>query len=506
MRQFRGIFWTGLAVRLFCIPFLLEWFHADERQMLEFAHFHAHGRLHPFMESKLHLRNQTLPWLFSWLIRACDQLGLNSPHAYLISMDLVIAIWTWLGFWALLTVFKESLSDAQQKLVRSLGWFFALFWGFVFYYSRPLLEVVLFAPACFLLLAVRRRQAFRAGFWAGVAGVFRYPSILWAGGAALVWIFEGSGKSSKKESPRQLLSSILLGGLGLGCAVALGGCADFAIYGKFLESAPAYWSFNHPGGPVSAMFGNDSLWAYFKWFRFLFTPWLAPFFLAFAAWALFRIPVIGLFCLPYFLGHVWTPHREARFMLPVTPFLVLSVAWALAAMMTSSSERLWMFKILRWRELNIWPRRIVAAHLALNFAWYPLNIWAQWRSGQGVLLRNYSEIASEAKDLVTLADPLIDAWVPEGVRWGDAECRWHRPELLAKNPSGKIWVLSRKKLPNCRMKELFLPQSEKPTMGERVFRVRFAQLWVCDQEILSHLCPGGWTLAPPEEPQKSLSK
>jgi len=487
----------------------LQWFHADERQMLEFAHFHAHGQLHPFMESKLHLRNQTLPWFFSWLIRGCDQIGLSSPRAYLVAMDLVIAIWTWLGFWALLTVFKDSLEEstnqAKHQPVEALGWFFALFWGFTFYYSRPLLEAVSFAPACFLLLAVRRRQAFRAGFWAGVAGVFRYPSILWAGGAALVWIFQEIRGSFKEPSPRPWVSSVLLGALGLGCAVLLGGWADFGTYGKFLESAPAYWSFNRPGGPVSAMFGNDSLGAYFKWFRFLFTPWLAPVFLVFATWALFRVPVIGLFCLPYFLGHVWTPHREARFMLPLTPFLVLAVASALAL----GRERHWeITRLVRRVHRMRWIKGLIAAHLVLNFTWYPFNIWAQWRSGQGILLRHYSEIADQAQELITLADPLIDAWVPASVRWGDDQCRWHRPEMVKgtrkRESLGQVWVLSRQKLPNCQMKESFLPESEKPTMSERVFRVRFAQLWVCDREILAHLCPGGWTLASPEEPQKTL--
>src|SRR5687768_6510416 len=90
-------FWAGLAARLATVPFLLQWFHPDERQMLEFAHFHAHGRLHPFMESQLHLRNQTLPWLFSWFVQACDFLGLSAPHAWLMVIHALIGTLSWVA-------------------------------------------------------------------------------------------------------------------------------------------------------------------------------------------------------------------------------------------------------------------------------------------------------------------------------------------------------------------------------------------------------------------------
>src|SRR4051812_37524848 len=90
-------FWAGFALRLLCVPFLLQWFHPDERQMLEFAHFHAHGRLHPFLESELFLRNQTLPWLFAWIIRGCDAVGLANPWAYLTAIHAVIAIFSWVS-------------------------------------------------------------------------------------------------------------------------------------------------------------------------------------------------------------------------------------------------------------------------------------------------------------------------------------------------------------------------------------------------------------------------
>lgn len=486
MQQFRRIFWTGLAARLLSVPFLLQWFHADERQMLEFAHFHAHGRLHPFLESQLHLRNQTLPWLFSGVIRFCDQLGLSSPWFYLIAIQSLIAVWTWFGFWALLNYLKEK----QSPRIAIMGWFFALFWGFSILYSRPLLEAVSFAPACFLLLAVQRKQPIRAGFWAGLAGIFRYPSLLWTIGAGTLWLWE-----ARVSRFRGWFQSLCLGLLGWGMAILLGGLADGMTYGKFLESLPAYWTFNQPGGPVGQMFGDDSLLVYLKWFSFLFTPWLAPIFILVSLWALFRVPSIGIFCLPYVIGHFWTPHREPRFMLPLTPFLTL----AIVLLWDQCESR--GFHWLQKRGVVRVVKAGIAAHLILNFLWFPLNFRAQWKSAQGVLLRHYSVMASQVRELVTLSDPLIDVWVPPMVKWGDSQCQWHRPDAIREPFNTNLfWVLSRGEMGGCKNIEGDSPLPVETTLSERIFRVRYAQIWACDREKIEQRCPNGWVSAPPGEP------
>lgn len=411
------------------------------------------------------------------MIRFCDQLGLRSPWFYLIAIQSLIAVWTWCGFWALLKYLKEKKS--QQ--VEMVGWFFALFWGFSTLYSRPLLEAVSFAPACFLLLAVQRKQPLRAGFWAGLAGVFRYPSLLWSVGAVALWLWE-----SKLSRFSGWFRALSLGLLGWGLAILLGGLADGMTYGKFLESFPAYWNFNQPGGPVAQMFGDDSLLVYWKWFSFLFTPWLAPVFILVSIWALIRVPSIAIFCLPYILGHFWTPHREPRFMLPLTPFLVLALA-------------------LIWDQRESRLGRIVRvgiiAHLILNFLWYPLSFRAQWKSAQGVLLRHYSSMANQVRELVTLSDPLIDAWVPPSVKWGDSQCQWHRPEPTGEPLNTNLfWVLSRGEIGGCKNIEGEPPLPVATTLSERIFRVRYAQLWACDREKIEQRCPMGWVSAPPGEP------
>ena len=500
MRSYRKIFWVGLAVRFATLPFLLQWFHADERQMLEFAHFHAHGRLHPFLESRLHLRNQTLPWLFSWVLRGLDSVGLDGPRFALLAMDSLIAVWTWLGFWAILAFLKtESEKEDQKELADTLswlGWFFALFWGFCFLYSRPLLEAVSFAPTCFLLLALQRKQALRAGFWAGLTGIFRYPSILWSLGAVLFWGYQNRGVRSQLKKTWVL--PLLLGLIGFLIAGGFGGWADSATYGKFLNSAPSYWNFNRPGGPVAAAFGNDSLSVYWKWFSYLFTPWLAPSVIGLGAWALIRVPGVGLFCLPYLLGHLWTPHREPRFMLPLTPFLFLALAMAWRRIQNHLGKVPPVFR--RWGWGLLW------VHLFLNFAWFPIQGWAQWRSAQGVLLRHYSELNLRAKDLITTIDPLIDAWVPPSVRWGDLSCHWHRPEMPNPILGKSLWVWSKEALDGCVSIEAPPVQSRLISGVERIVRVKFCGRWDCGsgEQTLKAFCPAGLAIASEGEPGRSI--
>ncbi|MGK5088077.1 hypothetical protein WDW86_11015, partial [Bdellovibrionota bacterium FG-2] len=155
----RRIGLVGLGIHLVCVPFLLQWFHPDERQVLEFAHFWAHGRLHPFLEVSLQLRNQSVPWAFSWVLGFCDAVSLHHPWAYLIAIQTLIALWSGAGFWALLAFFRDCFrekSEGAHKVHLTLAWVFALFWGFSALYSRPLLEVLSFPPTAFLLLFVWR--------------------------------------------------------------------------------------------------------------------------------------------------------------------------------------------------------------------------------------------------------------------------------------------------------------------------------------------------------------
>lgn len=460
----RPFFWVGLTLRLCLAPFLLQWFHPDERQILEFAHFHAHGSLLPFMESTLHLRNQTVPWLFHWAILGLDQLGLNHPWIYLSFFHGIVGVWNWFGFCVLVQYFGETHTKKQTDL---LGWFFALFWGFSFLYSRGLLESLSFAPTCFLFFSIHRQKSVWVGFWAGVVTVLRYPSSLFVMGALLAWHWLYKIKS--KDFIAALVSFSLV--------LFLGGVSDWITYRHFFESAPTYLSFNWPNGPVQKMFGNDSLGVYLKWFTFLFTPWVAPLFIIFGAYTLACNPILLCFTLPYILGHLWTPHREPRFMLPLTPFLVLAMAVK------------WDFKYFEGLRpvLKKIMLLLVYFHIGLNFVWFPLNIWAQWQSGQGKIIRNFSVIAQKPTDLYDFSDPLIDALVPKNTRWADSECHWKRPPQL----SQRVWVLSPSKPPNCihAVDEIF-PPFESKTLA-RLLRVRVAELWECPHSVIALLCPKG---------------
>jgi hypothetical protein len=474
----RRVLWIGLLVRLACVPAQLQWFHPDERQSLELAHFFAHGRLHPFLESRLHLRNLTAPWLFSWLVRACDALGAANPRAWLLAIQTAMACWSWVGFVALLHAFEGRGGEKWERRPegRALAWVFALFWGFSFLWSRPLLEALSFPAAALLLLFSRRGDAFRAGLAAGAAAVLRYPSALFAPGAALAALWR-----RRALSPRALALAVA----GLAAATVAGGLCDLASYGDFLGSAPAYFGFNRPHGPVEAMFGDDSLVVYWHWFEYLFTPWLAPLFLAASAAALcLRLELLA-FCLPYLAGHLISPHREPRFMLPLTPFFCLAIAEAWSSPRAAG--------VTAWLSRSRAVRALAWAHVALALAWFPLYAWAQWQSGQSVLVRGYELVAGA--DLLLAPEaahgPMIDALVPPGSRWAE-DCRWHRPGP----PAGRLLVLAREEPRGCEA----VRGRGLPAWLERLARVRSARLWSCSREAESGICPGGITDAPSGEP------
>jgi hypothetical protein len=484
-------FWAGIAVRTVCAPFLLQWFHPDERQMLEFAHFQAHGRLHPFLESRLHLRNQTFPWLESWLIRLCDALGFHTPWAYLTLTHLVLSVLSWVSLAALVEYFAERNPESTRES-RILGWIFALFWIFPWLYSRQLSEAVSLIPTVWLFLAIQRRQFARAGIWAGLTSIFRYPSALWVVGGFLLLL--ASRANRRKVKPW------IAAALGFLVVLGLGGLADLHTYGKFLESAPAYWNFNRPHGPVEAMFGNDGLDTYLHWFDFILTPWLGGAFILVALFALSNSNSLFIFTLPYIAGHIWTPHREPRFMLPLTPFLILAIAefWVSTRFQTAFERfRLREPKILRVLATAMW------VHIAFNFAWYPLNAWAQWTSAQGTLTRHYKDLAAKPTRFITLADPVIDALMPQNTRWANSECQWHRAPLKNEAAS-RVWILSEDPPQSCiPAVEDLVPTLTSRTL-QRLLRVRVARLWECNDAALQHICPTGIKDNPAGEPLANL--
>lgn len=452
------------------------------------------------MESRLHLRNQSAPWVFSWVIRFCDSLHWNSPRAYLFFFHALIGLWSWLGLWTLVRWFRKAHGPAGDRVALRLAWFFALFWAFPMLYSRGLLEALSFTPACLLWMALERRQDWRSGWWAGWSAVLRYPSALWAAGAALL---AGTrlATSTKPMPPKRIERAMMGVFLGLGSALVIGGLADYLIYGgKVMSSAVAYWNFNRPHGPVESYFGNDSLVVYWHWFEYLFSPWLAPLFILGAFYALWVTPSLLLFCAPYIAGHLWTPHREPRFMLPLTPFLVLAIAVAIQR--GKFGQAAWQ----RLRESRAaWGtvRALIALHIALNFVWYPLYAWAQLSSGQGVLVRHYRDLEKQGARFALMSDPVavlgVDALIPPNLPWLDENCRWHRPVQPA-DANRPLWVLARTQPQSCTLVQDRVPAL--PHALSRLLRVKTASLYDCGrgEAALQPICPSGVKPALPGEP------
>ncbi|OFZ81842.1 MAG: hypothetical protein A2583_10560 [Bdellovibrionales bacterium RIFOXYD1_FULL_53_11] len=461
--------WAGIAVRLAVAPFLLQWFHPDERQTLAFAHFQAHGRMHDFMESLLHMRNQTAPLVLSWMIRAIDAVGLDFPWAYMTMFHAVLGLWSWWGLCTLVAHARERgcrYSDA-------LGWFFALFWLFPFIYSRQLLETMSLTPVLMAFVGISRAQPLRAGLWTGLAVILRYPGISWIPGLLMLcWYLQ------RKNSDRLRSAAVAVSGIAI--AIALGGIADWHVFGKFLESAPAYFKFNFPGGPVSRMFGNDSLVVYYKMFEFAFSPWLAPLLFAAGALAIALQPHIALFILPYVAAHIITPHREPRFMLPLLPLMALAVAL--------SADRHLQKIVIKSAFVR---KTILAAaifHVVLNFGLYPLNIWAQLESAQALLVRNYNYFERINRDvMITIYEP-VDALLPANLRWAGPYCVW-RGTSNTTSANHRILVISENEPAGCdKIPRTRVLPALKSNPLKRLLRTRTGTMYDCPQKTAKALC------------------
>lgn len=462
---------TGWVARLAAAPFLLQWFHPDERQVLEFAHRLAHpvslnSPLQIFLESELHLRNQTLPMLYSWIIQGLDFIGLATPHAYLTALYVILGSLSWLALLKLIETFAQQRADNPPLLpgrrAIQLAWVFALFWPFVVIYPRALLESVSLTAALFGLSFFTVRRFGWAGFFLAVAGMLRYPSILFLLGGALLYT------SQLKQNKATLFKDVCWGTLGVGAGVVLMGISDYKIYGNFFESASQYWGFNRPNGPVETQFGRDDLSVYLKWFEFVATPWLAPFLLALSLLALARTRVLMLFTLPYIIGHLWTAHREPRFMIPLMPFFFLAIAIQWDVLIKKIPHK--------WIP---WAGNLVFAHWGIAVLWTPLYLWGQTQTGLGQVLLRQHELRSQPTLLINHADPMIDALLP-------SDTTLKSPEGLLLRGSNaqpvRTWHLTATPQPGCtpifKSHFAYLPQVGSPHW-ERILRAHLASFYHC---------------------------
>ncbi|MFV1997676.1 MAG: hypothetical protein ACC641_06660 [Acidiferrobacterales bacterium] len=319
-------------------------FHPDQHfQTLEFANF----KINPSNEDRMvweyqaRIRPWTQPYAYVAVIKGLKAIGIDNPFVY----DAVIRLTTGLIGMAALLLFCISLAHwlplSAQK--RWLAMVFGLFWLFPFHFTRTSSETassifLLFALSALVLLRknplddppVRPEQGPLSGpmqfsvpgltlsaLGMGLMFNTRYQMGLVIVAFAL-WML-----LIQKTPVRQLLlfSAVVL------ATVALGVLLDTIGYGEFELVPWNYLRVNLIEGRA-ATFGADP-W-YFYILSMLIQP-VGPVLLvaAFLFWFKYPKNVITWTTLFFVLVHMVLSHKEIRFLIPITPLILVGLVFVI---------------------------------------------------------------------------------------------------------------------------------------------------------------------------------
>ena len=463
---------AGLCLRVIWATGQWQWFHPDERQLFEFAHYHAHGQLHPFLEVELGARNQTLPWIFSTLWRGLDSFGLGSTMAFMGITHLLLGVLFFLMLWK--AVESERAQNPWQQTIWEVPAQLSVSWFLIYLGGRTLLESLSTLAVLGGWIAFRKKAYFWLGAALGLAAFVRYPSALFMLGGVLLVLQTRSAKN------------FWLYFCGSSLAIGLGGIADLFIYGSFYHSAFSYWAFNHPGGPVETQFGTDELSVYYRFFNFTLSPWISPIFISALTWTFWKRKEWLVLFLPYLIGHTISPHREPRFMIPV---VVLGIVMILGNSDLASMPR------VRWA---------LRAQLCFWAIWGVLQFMAQTQSNQSALLHAMAQLDPPSAVWAGLDRP-IDAFFPVAkTNWLDDRCQWQRDIPSMESPPGEITVISKSSPdPSCAL----IPVPYHTALGwiqsdfwSRTLRSRPGNAYRCAFAATQKLCPTGIRTADADHP------
>lgn len=307
-----------------------EWF-----QTVEFGNFIASG-FASFSESfTFHLRNLTWPALLSWVIRLADTLSGHQVFWRLWSIRAFTALLDLSAIWGMVRILRYS---KLQPGFRNLMWMLWLVAYFTVQDSvRPSQEHLSTIAMWLSLGAGASGNFWLCGFFGALTGVFRYPSGLFGLGIFFMLIL-------RWPKPKMWLTFILgaVGGL------CLGGIADWIYYGRPYESLYQYSQFNVFSGMVNAHYGTQSIVEYFPYFKGHWDKFLLPVGILLAL----MVPV-GLIrglrhrelwtgaLIFYLVGHLWTAHKEPRFMAPIEGLLLWSAVNGMQSMVNFWMGRKW---------------------------------------------------------------------------------------------------------------------------------------------------------------------
>lgn len=342
--------------RLIFARSILSYHHPDEwYQTLEFANQWANHIQSFTPEVQFHLRNQTLPWIFSLFIKLSHFLNPTENESPLFRYFLIKAFTAILDCLQILCFYKISTDwfpflKKTKTILGSYLWFLVLFPALANDSIRTSQEH--FSAMAFwfgvYFLAQGKRGLILSGLFLAFCAVFRPASGLFTAGAFfgfILWQF-----TQKTKSPLQPFLLTLRLTIGIFLGLAAGGIADWVAYSRPYESFLQYLQYNVLTPIGAELFGVQSATIYLQWFKILLPQGLHFFGFIWAALvialalgfvyqtvkgrreastSLSRIParelitssptflVVLLSSLFYLLGHLWIGHKEPRFLNPL---------------------------------------------------------------------------------------------------------------------------------------------------------------------------------------------
>jgi len=333
--------WRALLVAVSLLPALhavavLGRIHPDEvYQWLEPALWRARGYgILAWEWQSAGLRNWAGPLLLSWLIRACDAVGVDHPRAVRAVLEvpqwgLHLASLLAVARWAGRRLGPGSAEATLATVLVGMQGLVLLFAG------RTLGESL---SASLLLLAVEaldregegapaRRAGQLGGLYLGLSVVARYGSAVMVV-AALGWL------AARRRWT--VLGWCTLSGL----LVAAGlGVLDGATWGAPFHSLRAYLDFNVFSGKAAERFGSAPVGFYVPWLARELPAWAWPG----LWWAVRRERPLA--SLPLVMGGAYliaisaASHKEERFLYPAVVLLSLAAAPAVLELLGQGARR-----------------------------------------------------------------------------------------------------------------------------------------------------------------------
>lgn len=309
----------GLLLALAAVPRLwAAWtdqgvFWPDEiYQTLEQGHRLAFGYGMVPWEFREGARSWLFPGLLGGVMKLAALVGFDSgPGVVLAAKVFMVGLALW-ATWAVMRL-GERLGGLPGALLA--GTFFALCPATIVFGSRCMTEMAsgpLVATAAVLLVEGGWRKALAAGACACLAIFVRYQNGVVALGFFLMPFFSRRWRDA-------------LAYAGAGCLTGvLGGALDRLTWGTWWQSFRVYAKFNLLEGHASEWGTAEP--SYYAHCLLDSTGTIAAIVIALGLfWSFARVRVIPLTVIGYVAAHVWVPHKEYRFLMPIVP-LALGLA------------------------------------------------------------------------------------------------------------------------------------------------------------------------------------